>query len=180
MALTIFQRVVKFNKDAGTEVNREELDLQTWVNEINMLEEELDELKMALFQGVEWQYGRNSENPMQRTFALRPTFKEQRSEVADALGDIIYVAMGTMAKLGIDYEKVMNEICTSNETKYTDGVLIKNEVGKIQKGPNFKKPDLSFVENVEQISTSNAKVFNFESVSNNVEQPITTTIKSNV
>lgn len=135
--LSIFKRVAKFNKDAGTQLNKEELSKSEAENEINMLGEEYQELCRAFFPDADNEEGIE--------------YNPDRVEIADALGDIIYVAMGTMAKLGIDYEKVMNEICTSNETKYTDGVLIKNEAGKIQKGPNFRKPDLSFVSEVEQI-----------------------------
>jgi len=65
-------------------------------------------------------------------------------DIADAIGDIIYVLLGTAAKLGIDIGLVLDEIATSNESKYNDkGDLVKIE-GKIQKGPNFKAPDLSF------------------------------------
>lgn len=131
---TIFERVRKFNADAGTQLDNEDLSLETWTNEVNMLQEELDELREEVLSYEESE----TDKPVLRQGL-------SRIEVADALGDIIYVAMGTMAKLGINYEMVMDAICTSNESKYTDGKLVKNEQGKILKGTNFKAPDLSFV-----------------------------------
>lgn len=136
MDLTIFERVKKFNKDAGTLLNRDSLPKDEWINEFTMLEEELNELYFAVFPTA-LLGARNTDR-----------VNTDRVEVADALADIIYVCMGTMAKLGIDYERVMNEVCLSNESKYIDGKLIKNEQGKIQKGPNFRKPDLTFVKDL--------------------------------
>lgn len=128
--LTIFQRVAKFNQDSGTELNRTQLPDDEFNNEYNMLEEELTEFYQA---------------------------RGNRTEMADALGDVAYVLMGTMAKLGMNFEKIMTEICNSNDTKYQNGALVKNEAGKIQKGPDFKAPDLSFTEQVENISVTDSK-----------------------
>lgn len=65
-------------------------------------------------------------------------------EVADALGDILYVVYGMADVYGIDIDAVFAEIHESNMSKLDDnGIPIFREDGKILKGPNFKKPDLT-------------------------------------
>jgi predicted HAD superfamily Cof-like phosphohydrolase len=67
-------------------------------------------------------------------------------EAADALGDIAYVVEGMNLELGIDSAKVLDEIQRSNLSKLgEDGKPICRADGKIQKGPNFKEPDIARV-----------------------------------
>lgn len=67
-------------------------------------------------------------------------------EVADALGDIIYVVCGFAIEAGIDLEAAVAEIHASNMTKLdSDGSVIRREDGKILKGPNYRKPDIRAV-----------------------------------
>lgn len=64
-------------------------------------------------------------------------------EMADALGDIIYVTCGMAIEAGIDLKAVVAEIQASNMTKLAaDGSVIRREDGKILKGPNYVKPDI--------------------------------------
>lgn len=66
-------------------------------------------------------------------------------EIADALGDQLYILCGTMLKHGMQYkiEEVFNEIHESNMSKLDEnGEPILREDGKIQKGPNYFKPAL--------------------------------------
>ena len=64
-------------------------------------------------------------------------------KMADALGDIIYVAMWMSVRLGIPIRDVVDEFCDSNLTKLNaDGSLSFNEAGKIQKGPNYVPPNI--------------------------------------
>ena len=65
-------------------------------------------------------------------------------EVADALTDILYVTYGAGHAFGIDLDKCFNEVQNSNMSKLDeDGKPIYNEHGKVMKGPNYFKPDLS-------------------------------------
>ena len=65
-------------------------------------------------------------------------------EVADALTDILYVTYGAGHAFGIDLDKCFNEVQNSNMSKLgIDGKPIYNESGKVMKGPNYFKPDLS-------------------------------------
>tara|TARA_Y100001936_G_scaffold216326_1_gene227452 strand:- start:73 stop:444 length:372 start_codon:yes stop_codon:yes gene_type:complete len=65
-------------------------------------------------------------------------------EVADALTDILYVTYGAGHALGINLDKCFNEVQNSNMSKLDEnGEPIYNEYGKVMKGPNYFKPDLS-------------------------------------
>ena len=65
-------------------------------------------------------------------------------EVADALTDILYVTYGAGHAFGIDLDKCFDEVQNSNMSKLDEnGKPIYNEQGKVMKGPNYFKPDLS-------------------------------------
>ena len=65
-------------------------------------------------------------------------------EVADALTDILYVTYGAGHAFGIDLDKCFEEVQNSNMSKLDeDGKPIYNDSGKVMKGPNYFKPDLS-------------------------------------
>ena len=65
-------------------------------------------------------------------------------EVADALTDILYVTYGAGHAFGIDLDKCFNEVQNSNMSKLdSNGKPIYNFDGKVMKGPNYFKPDLS-------------------------------------
>ena len=65
-------------------------------------------------------------------------------EVADALTDILYVTYGAGHAFGIDLDKCFEEVQNSNMSKLDEnGKPIFNEDGKVMKGPNYFKPDLS-------------------------------------
>ena len=65
-------------------------------------------------------------------------------EVADALTDILYVTYGAGHAFGINLDKCFEEVQSSNMSKLgEDGKPIYNEAGKVMKGPNYFKPDLS-------------------------------------
>lgn len=67
-------------------------------------------------------------------------------ELADALGDILYIVYGTAAAYGIPIDLVFKEIHRSNMTKLgDDGKPIYNEYGKVMKGPNYTPPDIEAV-----------------------------------
>ena len=65
-------------------------------------------------------------------------------EVADALTDILYVTYGAGHAFGIDLDKCFEEVQNSNMSKLDEkGKPIYNESGKVMKGPNYFKPDLT-------------------------------------
>ena len=65
-------------------------------------------------------------------------------EVADALTDILYVTYGAGHAFGINLDKCFEEVQNSNMSKLgKDGKPIYNEKGKVMKGPNYFKPNLS-------------------------------------
>jgi len=67
-------------------------------------------------------------------------------EVADALGDMLYILCGTILEHGLQYkiEAVFNEIQRSNMSKLgADGRPIYREDGKVMKGPNYFEPNIS-------------------------------------
>ena len=69
-------------------------------------------------------------------------------EVADALGDMLYILCGTILEHGLQYkiEEVFQEIQRSNMSKLGEnGKPIYREDGKVLKGPNYFKPDLKSV-----------------------------------
>ena len=66
-------------------------------------------------------------------------------EVADALGDMLYILCGTIIEHGMQdkIEEVFNEIQRSNMSKLgEDGKPIYREDGKVLKVPNYFKPDI--------------------------------------
>ena len=66
------------------------------------------------------------------------------TEVADALTDILYVTYGAGHAFGINLDKCFEEVQKSNMSKLgKDGKPIFNESGKVMKGPDYFKPDLS-------------------------------------
>lgn len=69
-------------------------------------------------------------------------------EVADALGDMLYILCGTIIEHGLQYkiEEVFTEIQRSNMSKLgEDGNPIYREDGKVLKGPNYFKPDIKAI-----------------------------------
>ena len=81
---------------------------------------------------------------------LEACYENSLVEIADALGDQLYILCGTILKHGMQHviEDVFNEIQASNMSKLgDDGKPILREDGKILKGPGYFKPDLSkFIE----------------------------------
>lgn len=67
-------------------------------------------------------------------------------EVADALGDMMYILCGTILSHGMQHkiEEIFEEIQRSNMSKLgEDGKPIYREDGKVLKGPNYFKPNIA-------------------------------------
>ena len=119
--MTNFEKVRVFMKTYGQEVKDKAglSDAITNKLRIDLIKEELEELTEAM----------KDENLL---------------EVADALTDILYVTYGAGHAFGIDLDKCFEEVQNSNMSKLgDDGKPIYNEAGKVMKGPNYFKPDLS-------------------------------------
>jgi len=73
-------------------------------------------------------------------------------EVADALGDMLYILCGTIISHGMQHkiEEVFDEIHNSNMSKLgEDQKPIYREDGKVMKGPNYFKPELKKIIDIE-------------------------------
>ena len=119
--MTNFEKVKLFMLTYGQEVKTKAgfSDEKTNKLRIDLIKEELEELTEAI----------------KRNDLL---------EVADALTDILYVTYGAGHAFGINLDKCFNEVQNSNMSKLgDDGKPIYNEAGKVMKGPNYFKPDLS-------------------------------------
>ena len=69
-------------------------------------------------------------------------------EVADALGDMLYILCGTIITHGMQHKisEVFEEIQRSNMSKLgLDGKPIYREDGKVMKGPNYFKPNIKAI-----------------------------------
>jgi predicted HAD superfamily Cof-like phosphohydrolase len=77
---------------------------------------------------------------------LEACAEQSVEEIADALGDMLYILCGTILKHGMQHiiEDVFDEIHSSNMSKLgEDGKPILRADGKITKGPNYFRPNLS-------------------------------------
>ncbi|MCB0474144.1 MAG: nucleoside triphosphate pyrophosphohydrolase family protein [Flavobacteriaceae bacterium] len=79
---------------------------------------------------------------------LEAAMNDDLVEVADALGDMLYILCGTILEHGMQYkiEEVFHEIQRSNMSKLgADGRPIYRDDGKVMKGPAYVKPDIAKV-----------------------------------
>ena len=119
--MTNFEKVKQFMQTFGQEVKTKASfsDEKTNQLRLDLIMEELEELK----------------NGMESKDLL---------EVADALTDILYVTYGAGHAFGINLDKCFDEVQNSNMSKLgKNGKPIYNESGKVMKGPDYFKPDLS-------------------------------------
>ena len=119
--MTNFEKVGLFMSTFGQEVKKKSELSGEKINSLrlSLIQEELDELTKAI-----------KENDI--------------LEVADALTDILYVTYGAGHAFGINLDKCFDEVQRSNMSKLgKDNKPIYNESGKVMKGPDYFKPDLS-------------------------------------
>ena len=77
---------------------------------------------------------------------LEAALANDKVEVADALGDMLYILCGTIIEHGMQdvIEEVFDEIQNSNMSKLgADGNPIYREDGKVLKGPHYFKPNFT-------------------------------------
>lgn len=72
------------------------------------------------------------------------TVTKDRIEYADALADTVIVAYGQAAKAGFNLNDYVHEAMIANWSKADPetGEFYRNEIGKIQKGPGYRKPKM--------------------------------------
>ncbi len=119
--MTNFQKVKTFMEIFGQEVKSKPSFSSEKINDLryNLIKEELAEFKEAID-------------------------KKDLLEAADALTDLLYVTYGAGHAFGINLDDCFNEVQNSNMSKLgIDGKPIYNDAGKVMKGPNYFKPDLS-------------------------------------
>ena len=119
--MTNFEKVGFFMKTFGQDIKQSSSFSSDKINalRVSLIKEELDELIEAMN-------------------------KKDLVEVADALTDILYVTYGAGHAFGINLDDCFEEVQNSNMSKLDkDGKPIYNENGKVMKGPNYFKPDLS-------------------------------------
>jgi len=119
--MTNFERVKKFMETFGQEIREKAGFPNEKITSLryDLIKEELDELKEAMD-------------------------NKDIKEVADALTDILYVTYGAGHAFGVDLDKCFEEVQNSNMSKLgSDGKPIYNDKGKVMKGPNYFKPDLT-------------------------------------
>ena len=67
-------------------------------------------------------------------------------DIADGGADLVWVVQGLFTTLGIDFNKVWEEVRASNMSKVSDnGKIKKREDGKILKPESYFKPDIDRV-----------------------------------
>ena len=119
--MTNFESVKKFMEIFGQEIKEKACFPNDKITSLryDLIREELEELKEAID-------------------------KKDIKEVADALTDILYVTYGAGHAFGINLDKCFDEVQNSNMSKLNEnGEPIYNESGKVMKGPNYFKPDLT-------------------------------------
>lgn len=67
----------------------------------------------------------------------------KRHDFADAVVDQTVTAAGINYILDVDHIGALNEVNRGNYSKFVDGKAVFDENGKIKKGPNFVKADLT-------------------------------------
>ena len=76
--------------------------------------------------------------------AFRQGDKSTHVALLKELADLVFVCYQAAENMGWDLDEAMQRIFDSNMSKLDDaGAPIRNEAGKIMKGPNYKAPDLS-------------------------------------
>ncbi len=74
--------------------------------------------------------------------------KKDIVEIADAIGDLLYVTFGMAVEMGLDIDKIFDEIHTSNMSKANEnGTVTKDAGGKVLKSKKYKPVDLSWIRN---------------------------------
>ena len=68
---------------------------------------------------------------------------ETRRNLLKELADLAYVVTYMARAQDMDFDEGFRRVHESNMSKTVDGKAIKNEQGKVLKGPNYKKPDLT-------------------------------------
>lgn len=119
--MTNFEKVREFHKAFGVEEHISVDDIVYTIRNlrIKLMKEELEE-------------------------SLEAMYEEDGPQIAKELCDLLYVVYGTLAVYGIDADAAFSAVHESNMSKLgLDGKPVYRHDGKVIKGPNYKKPDMS-------------------------------------
>ena len=119
--MTNFEKVGLFMKTFGQEIKMKPSFSTEKINQlrIDLIKEELQELQEAI---------KNND----------------LKETVDALTDILYVTYGAGHAFGVNLDDCFDEVQRSNMSKLDEnGKPMYNDAGKVMKGSNYFKPDLS-------------------------------------
>ena len=136
MAFPIQQNVIEFHRKFGHPVR----DVPQVIGEkeaelaYGFIEEELYELNEALRPDAGCDCGNLDCDAEMRGYN---EYNPILTEVADALGDIVFTAYGMAVRHGIDLDAVLREICASNMSKTANGQ------NKIPKGEDYFPPNIA-------------------------------------
>jgi NTP pyrophosphatase (non-canonical NTP hydrolase) len=76
--------------------------------------------------------------------AFRQSDIATHADLLKELADLVFVCYQAAENMDWDLDEAMQRIFDSNMSKLDDaGAPIRNEAGKVTKGPNYKKPDLT-------------------------------------
>lgn len=98
----------------------ENLDLQ-----VGLIDEEFHEFEYAYEDCVEY-----------------PQDLRLREAALKELADLVYVCFQFAAAAGWELDEALDRVHKSNMSKLVDGKPVKNEAGKVTKGPNYQPPYL--------------------------------------
>lgn len=112
------EQVAEFMRKAGQTVREKPkaIDIREWMNREALIKEELRELDRAMWAA-------------------------DIVETSDAIGDLLYVVIGTACTCGINIQPIWDEIHRSNMTKFIDGHM-DPQSGKWIKGPSYSPANL--------------------------------------
>lgn len=130
-ALSNFEKVQEFNKAMGVthDMAQETIDLR-----LRLIREEFEELCDEFY----WVTDDGTDT--------KPYIKPEYERIAKELADLLYVVYGAADAFDIPIDLVFADVHNSNMSKLgADGRPVRREDGKIMKGPNYRPPDLSYL-----------------------------------
>jgi predicted HAD superfamily Cof-like phosphohydrolase len=113
--MSLLQQAIEFRTAMGQPVGN--ADHQELLMQVGLIDEEYEEFLGESVRGGE------------------PELKE--------IADLVYVCFQYAAAIGYDLHTALDRVHQSNMSKLVDGKPIRNEDGKVLKGPNYQPPNLS-------------------------------------
>ena len=122
--------VRKFQKCMGQDIDIS-YNPKTLYLRMNLITEELNELEEEVNKAI-YEFKENSGD----------ISKETKQKILKELADLMYVVSGFAVTFGLPIQPAFNRVHTSNMSKLVDGKPLLNDWGKVQKGKNYKPPNM--------------------------------------